>query len=202
MTFRETILGRTWLFRLFNRSISRANRDVVVDEYIRPVKDELILDVGCGYGNLASRLDHANYLGIDISPRYIEYANRHYGNFGRFICGDITKDSTLEDLGHFDVVTIIAVLHHLSDNDCRTLLSSAKRLLSASGRLVTLDGVFTHNQSAIVRLLLRADRGRFVRREEHYRKLLSEQFEISTGDIRTDLLTIPYTHFVTVCHPR
>jgi len=56
---------------------------VVVDGYIRPVKDEPILDVGCGYGNLASRLSHANYLGIDISSKYIEYANWHYGKFGR-----------------------------------------------------------------------------------------------------------------------
>ncbi len=95
MTFREALLGRPWLFRLFNRNISRANRDAVVNEYIRPVKDELIIDVGCGYENLASRLSHANYLGIDISRRYIEYTNRHYENFGRFVSGNIIKDSTL-----------------------------------------------------------------------------------------------------------
>jgi len=202
MTFREAILGRTWFFKLFNRIASKANRDVVVEEYIRPVYGDRVLDVGCGYGNLASRFKNADYIGIDISPKYIDYANEHYGNFGRFICGDITKDSEIEHLGKFDVVTIIGVLHHLSDNDCRTLLSSVKRVLSTTGRLVTFDGVFTHDQSAIARLLLHADRGSFVRTEGHYCELLSEQFELSTGDIRTDLLTIPYTHFVTVCHPR
>lgn len=200
MTFREVVLGRTWLFRLFSRVASRANRDVIVEEYIRPTKDDLVLDVGCGYGELSSRLDQVTYIGIDISPKYIKYANQQYGNFGRFICGDITDDSVLEDLGHFDVVTIIGVLHHLSDNDCRKLLSTIKRILSATGRLVTLDGVFTQNQSAIARLFLRFDRGRFIRTEEQYRKLISEQFEISVGDIQTDLLAIPFTHFVTVCH--
>ena len=202
MTFREAILGRAWLFRLFNKFVALANRDSIVKEYVRPAMDELVLDVGCGYGELSSRLDHGNYLGIDISSKYIEYANQHYGNFGRFICGDITNDSTLENLGHFDVVTIIGVLHHLSDNDCRELLSSTKRILSATGRLITLDGVFTENQSVIARLFLRFDRGRFVRTEEQYRKLISEQFDISVGDIRTDLYAIPYTLFVTVCHPK
>jgi len=187
---------------LFSRILSRSNRDAIVEEYIRPAKDDLVLDVGCGYGELSSRLNHANYLGIDISPKYIKYANHHYRNFGRFICGDITKDSELEHLGQFDVVTIIGVLHHLNDNDCQTLLSSVKRILASTGRLVTLDGVFTQDQSIIARLLLRSDRGRFVRTEEHYRKLLSEQFDISTGDIRTDLLAIPFTHFATVCHPK
>lgn len=202
MSLREASLGRPSLFRLFNRIISRGNRDVVVEEYIRPAKGDRVLDVGCGYGELSSRLDQATYIGIDISPKYIDYANLHYGNFGRFICGDITEDSVLKDLRHFDVVTIIGVLHHLSDTECETLLSSAKRLLSADGRLVTLNGVFTHDQPAIIRLLLRAHRGRFVRTEKHYRKLLSEQFEISTGDIRRDLLSIPYSHFITVCRPR
>lgn len=202
MSFREASLGRPSLFRLFTRIISRANRDVVVEEYIRPAPGDRVLDVGCGYGKLSSRISHVTYIGIDISPKYIENANLHYGSFGRFICGDITEDSVLENLEQFDVVTIIGVLHHLNDTECRTLLSSTKRLLNADGRLVTLDGVFTHNQSAIARLLLRSDRGRFVRTEEQYRRLLSEQFEISTGDIRRDLMNIPYTHFVTVCRPR
>lgn len=175
---------------------------MVVEEYIRPAPGDRVLDVGCGYGRLSSRLDHANYIGIDISPTYIDYAKSNFGDFGRFVCGDVTENSVLKDLGQFDVVTIIGVLHHLSDSECQALLLSAKRLLGDNGRLVTLDGVFTHGQSAITRLLLRADRGRFVRNEEHYRKLLSEQFEISTGEIRGDLLTIPYQHFVSVCCPR
>jgi len=201
MTFREAVLSRTWLFRLFSKIVARANRDFLVDEYIRPAKDDLVLDVGCGYGELSSRLDQVKYVGIDVSPKYIKYANQHYGNFGRFICGDITGDSTLENLGHFDLVTIIGVLHHLSDNDCRKLLFSTRQILCATGRLVTLDGVFTRDQSVFARLFLRLDRGRFIRTEEQYRALISEQFEISVGDIRTESLAIPFTHFATVCRP-
>lgn len=202
MTIRDAILSRSRLFKLFGRIASKTNRDVLVDEYIRPTKDDQVLDVGCGYGELSSRLDRAKYIGIDISPKYIKYANQHYGNFGRFICGDITTDSTLENLGHFDVVTIIGVLHHLRDHDCRKLLLSVRQILNANGRLVTLDGVFAKNQSTLARIFLRLDRGRFIRTEEQYRELISEQFEISVGDIRADLLAIPFTHFATVCRPK
>ena len=202
MSLRESTLGRPSLFRLFNRIISREKSDVLVEEYICPALGDRVLDVGCGYGRLSSRLNHATYIGIDISPTYIDYAKSNYGNFGRFICEDITDDSVLKDLGQFDVVTIIGVLHHLSDTECQMLLSSVKRLLSDDGSLITLDGVFTYDQSAFTRLLLRKDRGRFVRTEEHYRQLLSEQFEISTGDIRSDLSKVPYTHFITVCRSR
>lgn len=199
MTFREAVLGRTRLFKLFSRIAGRSSRDFVVEDYIRPEEDDLILDVGCGYGELSARLVHVDYTGIDISPKYIKYANQHYGDYGRFICGDITHESTLENLGNFDIVTIIGVLHHLNDSDCRKLLSSTKRLLRLNGRLVTLDGVFTENQSPIARFFLRTDRGRYIRTEEHYRQLISEQFEISLGHVRKDLLAIPFTHFATVC---
>lgn len=66
-------------------------------------------------------------------------------------------------------------------------------------RLVILDGVYVQNQSATARLLFRFDRGQFIRTEELYRKLISEKFEISLGDIRTDLLPITFTHFATIC---
>lgn len=202
MTFREAVLSRTLLFRLFGKITARPNRDVIVEDYINPAKGDMVLDVGCGYGELSSRLDRTIYTGIDISPKYIKYANQRYENLGRFICGDITKDSEMEHLGQFDIVTSMGVLHHLSDDDCQTLLLSVKRRLTSTGRLITLDGVFTQHQSPIARLLLRLDRGKYVRTEEHYRRLLSGQFEISKSDIRTDLIAIPFTHFATVCHPK
>jgi SAM-dependent methyltransferase len=202
MTFRDAILGRSRLFKLFGRIASNANRDVLVEEYIRPIAGEHVLDIGCGYGDLSSRLHDVIYIGIDMSPKYIRHANQHYGNFGRFICGDITNESAFENLGHFDIVAIIGVLHHLSDNDCRTLLSFTRRILNSTGRLITLDGVFTEDQSALARLFLRLDRGRFIRMEEHYRNLISEQFDISVGDIRPDLSALPFTHFATICHPK
>lgn len=61
--------------------------------------------------------------------------------------------------GLFDVVAIIWFLNHLSDVECTTLLSSAKRLLRAVDRLLTRDGRFTHDQSSMGQLLLRANCG-------------------------------------------
>lgn len=201
MPLREMNFGHTWQFRLFKRIISKASRGVVVDEYIRSAQGDRILDVGYGYESLKSHPGHANYFGIDNSPEYIDYANRQHEYLGRFFCSNITEESASEDLGHFDVVKIIRALLRLNDMVSQTFLSAAKHIRAASGRLATVDSAFTDDQSAIARLLFRADIGRFVRTEEHDRRPRAERFKISTGAIRINLFTISNTHFATVWRP-
>lgn len=77
MTFQEAVLSRTWLFRLFGKITAKPNRDLIVEDYINPAKGDLVSDVGYGYGELSSRLDQIIYTGMDISPKYIKYANQH-----------------------------------------------------------------------------------------------------------------------------
>jgi SAM-dependent methyltransferase len=81
------------------------------------------LDVGCGRGYYANRLNElgAEYvLGFDISEHYVAKAEREYGIPGQV---EFRVQSAHDPIGGaFDVITGFAVLHHL---DFRAFLQKA-----------------------------------------------------------------------------
>jgi SAM-dependent methyltransferase len=74
-----------------------------------------VLDVGCGAGYGSEFLRNAgatHVLGIDLDPRNIRYATRHYPAV-RFRQGD--AEQLPRDLGIFDLIIASNVLEHLRD---------------------------------------------------------------------------------------
>jgi hypothetical protein len=76
------------------------------------------------------------------------------------------------------------------------VLHVACKSLKPSGVLFTLDGCFRDGQSQVAKWLLRSDRGRFVRTEVGYRRLLGTTFANIRTHIREDLSLIPYTFVI------
>lgn len=58
-----------------------------------------VLDAACGYGRISEWFE-GYYMGLDISPEFIELARKKYPN-KRFMLADITKGLPFPD-GHFD----------------------------------------------------------------------------------------------------
>ena len=79
-----------------------------------------ILDVGCGNGrlqrfltrDLASAID---YTGIDSSPRLLDEAARRAPSKARWLRVELTESGGIADLvgEHFDLIAVLAVLHHI-----------------------------------------------------------------------------------------
>lgn len=107
------------------------------------------LDVGCGNGRLATLLDATGrevaYVGVDASPRLVEIARRNSGGLQRvraeFQVVDVAADGWAAGWrpGFFDVITLLAVLHHLPGWDARRDLLSALRLLLVPGGVLALS---------------------------------------------------------------
>jgi SAM-dependent methyltransferase len=167
-----------------------------VHELLRPPQGARILDIGCGTGTL---LDHlpadVDYVGYDLNPRYIEDARRRHPGRGRFFCARV-EEAPDDDLGRFDVVLAAAILHHLEDAEAGRLIASAHRHLRPGGLLVTLDPVRHPGQPWVARLLVALDRGRRVRTPEGYLGLATASFPAVESALLTDLLPIPYSHFL------
>ncbi len=106
---------------------------------------------------------------------------------------------TLSQPSYFDIVLALAIVHHLDDPEALRLFQIAREALKPGGKLVTLDGVWTNDQSIAAHYLLARDRGQFVRSEEGYVQIASRVFSNVKPSIRHDLLPIPYSHIILEC---
>lgn len=132
-----------------------------------------VLDVGCGPGTNAHHFAHADYLGLDFNPAYIESARKRYGR--EFIVADVTKYQVPPDQ-RFDLILANSLFHHIDDAGTRRILAQLPTLLSPDGFVHIFDLVLPERPS-ISRFLARADRGDHPRSLEAWRTLFSESLE-------------------------
>ena len=168
-----------------------------MNEYIRPADGVRVLDIGCGPGTILPYLPHADYLGFDLSPEYVELAKKRFP-YAQFVCERVNKFA-LSARGNFDIVLALGIVHHLDDAEARQLFEIAYDALKPGGKLVTVDGVFADGQSPTARWLLARDRGEYVRNEREYISIASKVFANVRPSIRHDLLRIPYSHLILQC---
>ena len=90
-------------------------------------------------------------------------------------------------------------VHHLEDEEAKQLFQIAHDALKPGGKLVTVDGVWTRDQSPAARWLLARDRGEHVRSEPEYVGIASRVFGRVKPTVRHDLLRIPYSHMILEC---
>jgi len=194
------VLNRPEFYELFHRILGADRRSrILINEYMKPKEGDRILDVGCGPGNFVPYLPECRYLGIDANSAYIDTARGRYGTHGKqFICDTVSYQS-VHDLGEFDLVLAIGLLHHLEDDEAHDLFRMGHNALRAGGRMVTVDGCYVPGQSPVARYLLSRDRGQFVRTKEAYLNLASRCFEEIHPSLRDDLLRIPHTTLILEC---
>jgi len=170
---------------------------VLVAEYVQPAADARILEIGCGPGTIAGYLPNTEYVGFDISSKYIEMARKRFPR-AQFFCERVSEFS-LANQHSFDTVLALGIVHHLDDLEAAQLFQIAYDALKPGGKLVTFDGVWTDDQSPTARWLLARDRGEHVRSEPEYVRIASQAFTHVRPTVRHDLLRIPYSHLILEC---
>ena len=194
----RSVLAVPQAYQLYWTLIGGAARSrILVEEYIRPCAGDRILEIGCGPGTIVPYLPDGEYVGFDANAYYIRRARKRFPR-ARFIHEKVSGYN-LPQREYFDLVLALGIVHHLDDREAVQLFQVAHQALKPGGKLVTLDGVWTDEQSAATRYLLSRDRGRFIRTEAGYVELASKVFGSIRSSIRPDLLRIPYTHIVLEC---
>ena len=132
-----------------------------------------ILDVGCGPGTNRSLFTQTDYLGVDINPKYIEYARRRYG--GRFEVADITEYVQPAN-AQFDFILLNSFLHHIEDEDVHRILSSLHGALAEDGHIHIIDLVLPEERG-IARYLAENDRGDWCRALETWDQIFATHYD-------------------------
>lgn len=158
-----------------------------------------VLDIGCGPASLLDHLpDGVDYHGFDENPAYIEAARRRHRGRGRFWQARVERQA-VDELGRFDRVIALGVLHHLGDDDARALIALAAHVLAPGGALVTYDPTRVPEQGRVSRWLVDHDRGTAVRSPDGYLALARTAFTDVTVDIVSGHLRIPYHAAILTC---
>jgi len=196
----RALLEKPTFYKLFQWAIG-ANRckKKVIQKFVRPKPNMVLLDIGCGPGNIANLLPATvKYYGFDINQDYINYAKKRFSH-ATFVCNDVNNEELLNQFPKFDIVVAFGLLHHLDDSEVLKLMNSAKRAMKQNGRLITLDNCTIANQSRIARFVIERDRGQNVRTQEGYEFLARKVFSNIKSTISHDLLWFPYTFIIMEC---
>jgi SAM-dependent methyltransferase len=194
------VLDTAFVYDLFRALVSHKRGRGLIARYIQAGPGARVLDIGCGPASVRSDLPDVDYVGLDDNPRYLAAARRKFGDRVTLFRARLGHDVIL-DLGKFDVVFAVGVLHHLTDDEAVALFEVAKSALRPLGHFVSVDPCWAGGQSWLARAFIALDRGRFVRTADGYSALGARVFRTCTAELRHDLLRIPYTHLILSCRP-
>jgi SAM-dependent methyltransferase len=142
-----------------------------VYERLEAGETDVVVDIGCGTGDALRYLrTFAEYHGFDVDAKAIEHAReRAAGRAGVTLHARAVTQDDLSTLQPSRVI-MAGLLHHLEDSEAIALLTMLAHTPSIR-RIVTQDVVYLPGER-VSNLLARLDRGKFVRNEHGYRKLV------------------------------
>lgn len=118
-----------------------------------PKKNEKVLDMGCGWGNISLTLqkEGIDVIGLDYSDVAISicksYAEKEGLDPSKFVCRDATDTKIPPE--SFDVVYCADLVEHLYPLVYLKMVKEAHRVLKIGGRLI----IYTPNPAHIIEIL-------------------------------------------------
>lgn len=188
------------VYRIAQRAIGAERvRRFMVEEVIRPVSTDRVLDIGAGTGDILEHLDVAHYVGFDPSAAYVDTARARFGARAQFEVSTV-REFHRADLADRTLVLALGVLHHVDDAHADELVALARRSVVDGGRFVSFDPTVTPHQHPVARFLVKNDRGQHVREPSAVEALVRRHFAHVNIIVRHDLLRTPYSHVVVHAH--
>ncbi len=178
---KDRLLAVPWVYDTLRPLVAGGIDFESLATFCRVDSNDRVFDFGCGTGQLLPFLRFSAYVGVDLDASALQRASRLAAPNARFAQGN-GWDGIYRDLNP-NVVLMIGVVHHLSDDDFRSVV---KRLtpVGCLPRIVTVDVSYFHGW-ILNNILSRLDRGRYVRSPRAY-ELLFRQTGLRV--VRTEIL--------------
>lgn len=182
------LLEKPLLYRL-TQSVLAPGAECLVRGYIRELLDALpgvqrqaqsalpIIDIGCGPSSWLWQVD-LRPVGVDISFVYSSQYHKH---------GEPATTASADALpfaSHaFEAVWSIGMLHHLRDRVLQDSIREFVRICRPDGYIVLIDAVLPKSvyRNPLAYAIRRSDRGRYVRSQVDFEKLLPNRAKWSVS---------------------
>lgn len=125
-----------------------------IDKLLKPAN--LLLDLGCGTGQMFMRYRHLTQrvIAVDHSREMLEVAARKAKSAGLgnidFIEQDLDEFLALNHDFRADLITCVGVLHHLDQDGLEDFLIKAASMLNPSGQIVIAEPIYSSSVPKIV----------------------------------------------------
>ena len=137
-------------------------------------KNIRMLDICCGDSYV---LEHINefvddYLGVDNNDKYLKQCKERWKNFN-FLNLDLNETKNINHLLKFkpNFIFINGAIHHLDDNTIKSINTFIENNFSDC-YFLSVDPV-KHNNSLLNTVMIKFDRGKFIRNKLEYAKLMN-----------------------------
>jgi SAM-dependent methyltransferase len=112
-------------------------------DYLEDRKHKSFLDLGCGSGELLSKIENRSPVCIDlygcsIHTGEVKYAREVFG-LANIIPGDMRNASTIFGNYRFDCILLHCVLQFINEEERIELLLSLSKILNKDGEIIVVD---------------------------------------------------------------
>lgn len=175
--FLNSFINRPFFFNSLRYLVTGSQNSL--KEFVKKNLEEYhcqsVLDICCGTGDFVPQ-NGIKYVGVDINPHFIAFAQGKYGNSKtKFIQADALRLPKFSQ--KFDASLLVSTLHHFSDKEVNQLLGEVNRVTK---KVVIIVDLIPYPSNFLKRFFVVLDQGDFVRREKEKEKLVSCFFEIKS----------------------
>ena len=141
-----------------------------------------VLDLCCGDSYILNYVDTEikDYLGVDSSDKYLDFSKKKWDKY-QFLKLDLNHDDSLSKIKKFNpnFIFVNGALHHLDDKTVFSINKLSK--FFCKSYFLSVDPVKNNNQ-LLNKIMISLDRGKFIREQNDYSKLMDSCMNIIIDD--------------------
>ena len=171
----EAILKYPSLYRFYQKTVRSRYSEYDFFKFIfekYQSRNLRVLDLCCGDSYILNFIKPfiKDYLGVDVSEKYLKFSKDNWQNFN-FKKLDLNDKDSIKEISAFkpNFIFINGATHHLDDEttiNINKLINFFKNSI-----FLSVDPVISNNK-LLNKLMIFFDRGRFIRKQEKYSKLM------------------------------
>jgi len=171
------LLKNPSLYRFYQKTVRGKYDEYDFFKFIfkqKNFKNIRMLDICCGDSFVLEYLSEFldDYLGIDNNPKYLKQCKNRWNRFN-FINLDLNGKQHIDDLLEFkpNFIFINGAIHHLDDKTVKSINTLIQNNFTDS-YFLSVDPIKTNNR-LLNTMMIMLDRGKFIRNELQYSKIMS-----------------------------